>query len=247
MRLGAVPSMLTARPRPRHAVAATCLVLALAVAHAQSPPAPVPAVGIDLGTTMTVVARYYLMGDATQGEVFINEQGGHKIVSFKILPQVVYEKCPRIGKPKHRIGGGSNIDVEAQTRYAIPIDTILQNRPNLEYHSLVYHLDEQNHVPIKRLYPYIKPPWRVKVRILRIGEPRTWNNEKGSGSLINLDLVNGEGTEVQCTVFTKQIPMIEHIKVGSVYLLSNCVVKPLREGVRGKGDMCLVIDRDTKI
>ena len=128
--------------------------------------------------------------------IFINEQGGHKIVSFKILPQVVYEKCPRTGKPKHRIGGGSNIDVEAQTRYAIPIDTILQNRPNLEYHSLVYHLDEQNHVPIKRLYPYIKPPWRVKVRILRIGEPRTWNNEKGSGSLINLDLVDGEGTEV---------------------------------------------------
>ena len=41
MRLGAVPSMLTARPCPRHAVAATCLVLALAVAHAQSPPAPV--------------------------------------------------------------------------------------------------------------------------------------------------------------------------------------------------------------
>jgi len=84
MRLGAVPSMLTARPRPRHAVAATCLVLALAVAHAQSPPAPVPAVGIDLGTTMTVVARYYLMGDATQGEVFINEQGE------RLTPSVVH-------------------------------------------------------------------------------------------------------------------------------------------------------------
>lgn len=55
---------------------AMCRVLPLVAVQAQNP--PVPAVGIDLGTTMTVVARYYMVGEGTQGGVFINEQDAER-------------------------------------------------------------------------------------------------------------------------------------------------------------------------
>ena len=42
------------------------------------------AVGIDLGTTMTVISRYYKVGEGTQGETFINDQGE------RLTPSVVH-------------------------------------------------------------------------------------------------------------------------------------------------------------
>jgi len=42
------------------------------------------AVGIDLGTTNTVIARYYMVGAGTQGEVFIDDQGE------RLTPSVVH-------------------------------------------------------------------------------------------------------------------------------------------------------------
>ena len=83
----------------------------------------------------------------------------------------------------------------------IPYNTILKNMPHLEYHSLIYYLDPLNYVPIRRLYPFIKGAWRIKVRVLKKSERRIWNNDRGSGQLMNIDFIDSEGTEIQATIF----------------------------------------------
>lgn len=45
----------------------------------------------------------------------------------------------------------------------IPYDMILLNMPNIEFHEIIYH--EGN--------------WRIKIRILKKSDRRTWNNDKG--------------------------------------------------------------------
>jgi len=59
---------------------AVCFMLLFGMPEAQMQ----HAVGIDLGTTMTVISRYYMVGDGTQGETFINEQGE------RLTPSVVH-------------------------------------------------------------------------------------------------------------------------------------------------------------
>jgi molecular chaperone DnaK (HSP70) len=59
--------------RPAHIAHAICFVVTIAMAQAKNE--HVHSVGIDLGTTLTVAARYYMVGEGTQGEVFINDQG----------------------------------------------------------------------------------------------------------------------------------------------------------------------------
>ena len=75
-----------------------------------------------------------------------------------------------------------------QTSMKIPYDQILKNIPNLEYHELVYH--DGGHIPIKRLYPFIYGNWRIKVRILSKGERRNWDNDKGRGCLMNVEMID---------------------------------------------------------
>ena len=70
----------------------------------------------------------------------------------------------------------------------IPYEVLLKNMPSVEYHELVYH--DGGHIPIRRLYPFIQGNWRIKVRVLRKGDRRTWNNERGQGELMNIDMVD---------------------------------------------------------
>jgi ssDNA-binding replication factor A large subunit len=81
----------------------------------------------------------------------------------------------------------------------IPYALILKNMPHVEYHELIYQ--EGGFVPIKRLYPYIKGNWRIKVRVLKKSERRTWNNDRGQGQLMNCDMIDQAGSEVQGTFF----------------------------------------------
>jgi len=38
--------------------------------------------------------------------------------------------------------------------------------------------------------------WRIKARVTKKGEKRTWKNDKGEGYLINIDLIDEEGTQI---------------------------------------------------
>jgi len=43
------------------------------------------------------------------------------------------------------------------------------------------------------MFPFMKGNWRVKLRCTKKSDIRTWDNEKGSGSLVNVDFCDRDG------------------------------------------------------
>lgn len=75
------------------------------------------------------------------------------------------------------------------------------------------------------LNPY-NTRWTIKARITRKGDIREWNNQKGSGKLFHIDLVDSDGGEIRATMFNKGVdkwfPLFEE---GHVYIISRGVIK----------------------
>lgn len=59
------------------------------------------------------------------------------------------------------------------------------------------------YMPIKALNAFASD-WKIKARVTKKGDMRTWNNAKGTGKLMNIDLVDREGTGIQATFFNEQ-------------------------------------------
>jgi len=50
-------------------------------------------------------------------------------------------------------------------------------------------------MPIKALNAF-SSDWKIKARVTKKSEIRTWANQKGTGKLMNIDLVDREGTGI---------------------------------------------------
>ena len=60
--------------------------------------------------------------------------------------------------------------------------------------------------------------WRVKIRISKKGEIKTWQNAKGEGCLINFEFIDKEGTRLQATAFKEHVDMYKDmLEVGKCY------------------------------
>lgn len=59
---------------------------------------------------------------------------------------------------------------------------------------------EDLYIPIMALNQY-STDWRIKARIIKKGDMRTWNNAKGQGNLFSIDMMDAEGTQIQATFF----------------------------------------------
>ena len=55
-------------------------------------------------------------------------------------------------------------------------------------------------MPIKALTQFTND-WVIKARVLKKAAMREWSNAKSSGVLLNFDLVDREGTQIQATAF----------------------------------------------
>jgi replication factor A1 len=49
-------------------------------------------------------------------------------------------------------------------------------------------------IPIQKLRPFMGGRWRIKARLTKKGEKRNYKNAKGEGSLLNIELMDEEGT-----------------------------------------------------
>jgi replication factor A1 len=56
------------------------------------------------------------------------------------------------------------------------------------------------YTPLKVLNQF-STDWKVRARLTKKGEIRNWNNAKGSGCLMNIELMDKEGTQIQATFF----------------------------------------------
>lgn len=69
----------------------------------------------------------------------------------------------------------------------IPRDVIVRCL-NVEEHEVIY--DDGGYSALTALFPYMKGNWRIKVRLTKKTEVRTWKNAKGEGMLQNVEIMD---------------------------------------------------------
>ncbi len=91
--------------------------------------------------------------------------------------------------------------------------------------------------------------WRVKARLTKKNPLREWTNAKGTGCLLNVELMDKEGTQIQATFFNdgarKYDPLLTENKV---YLFSNGNLKISNKKFTSiKNDYCLNFDANAEV
>ena len=65
---------------------------------------------------------------------------------------------------------------------------------DVEEHEIIYA--KGGHIPLAKLFPQIKGLWRIRVRLTKKYDVKTWHNAKGEGQLANLEFTDKEGTKM---------------------------------------------------
>lgn len=58
----------------------------------------------------------------------------------------------------------------------------------------------EGYTPIRILNQF-QTDWKIRARVTKKGDKRNWKNDRGQGTLLNIDLVDKEGTQIQATFF----------------------------------------------
>ena len=112
---------------------------------------------------------------------------------------------------------------EIQDPVKIPHSII---RSNIEVEDFEIAYAEGGHIPLARLTPSLKWDWRIKVRLIKKGERRTWKNERGEGYLMNIELMDEEGSQIQATLFKEVADKFgDALHEDKVYLMQGGLVK----------------------
>lgn len=56
------------------------------------------------------------------------------------------------------------------------------------------------YTPIRCLNQF-STDWKIRARITKKGDKKEWKNQKGEGVLMNIELIDKEGTQIQVTFF----------------------------------------------
>jgi len=86
--------------------------------------------------------------------------------------------------------------------------------------------------------------WIIKARVTKKYDKRTWNNARGKGYLMNVDLIDAFGSQIQATFFKEAVDKFEPIlRQNGVYTFSNGQVKIANQRFTSiKCDFSLVFD-----
>ncbi|CAI2359121.1 unnamed protein product [Moneuplotes crassus] len=85
--------------------------------------------------------------------------------------------------------------------------------------------DQNSFMPIKALNSFV-PEWKIKAKVNMKGEIKRWNNARGEGYLLNINLIDFKGDMIQATFFKEAVDKFEPIlEEGSVYTFSNGSIK----------------------
>jgi ssDNA-binding replication factor A large subunit len=117
--------------------------------------------------------------------------------------------------------------------------------------------DEDMYTPIKALNP-MNSNWMIKARVSKKYPVKEWSNARGTGKLINIELVDKYGTQIQATFFNKAVDTFNDLlKEDSVYVFSKGTVKIANQKFTSiKNDYCITfspysdikkMDDDSKI
>jgi|LauGreDrversion4_2_1035121.scaffolds.fasta_scaffold618512_1 hypothetical protein len=115
------------------------------------------------------------------------------VLVLREKPSIIYTGLRhKLGHPKEMNKNQFEEErTEIQDPVKIPHSII---RSNIEVEDFEIAYAEGGHIPLARLTPSLKWDWRIKVRLIKKGERRTWKNERGEGYLMNIELMDEEGS-----------------------------------------------------
>lgn len=68
--------------------------------------------------------------------------------------------------------------------------------------------------------------WCIKARVVKKPPVKNYNNAKGPGQLLNIDLIDREGTMIQATMFNKEVERLaDTFEENQVIVLSGGQIK----------------------
>ena len=91
--------------------------------------------------------------------------------------------------------------------------------------------------------------WRIKARIIKKYERKSYQREGRRGQLLSIDLIDGYGTQIQATFFNDSVDKFFNLlKENHVYLLSNGEVKHANKKFSSiKNDFSLIFNMSAEI
>ena len=102
------------------------------------------------------------------------------------------------------------------------------------------------YMPVKALNQF-SSDWCIKARITKKNDVRSWKNARGEGQLLNIDLIDKEGTRIQATAFNETANKFDvELEENCVYTFTNGQVKLANKKYTSiKNDYCLTFDQNT--
>lgn len=106
----------------------------------------------------------------------------------------------------------------------------------------------QEYTPISALNP-MNPDWIIKARVTKKGAPRTWKNFRGEGMLMNIELKDEFGDQIQGTFFNKHVDKFkDQVQENRVYSFQYGQVKEGNSKYTAiKNPYCITFNGNTKI
>lgn len=105
-----------------------------------------------------------------------------------------------------------------------------------------------DYTPIKALNT-MNPDWKIKVRVIKKRDKKYWKNDRGEGVLMNIDLMDAYGDQIQATFFKSAVDYFEsRIEENKVYLFSNGIIKMANTKFSSiKNEYSLTFNKDAEI
>lgn len=80
-------------------------------------------------------------------------------------------------------------------------------------------------MPIKNLSTFVYD-WTVKARVIKKFPVKTWQKEANSGKLMNIEIVDSEGTAINCTLFNDAVDKFADVlEEQRIYVFSKGSIK----------------------
>lgn len=78
------------------------------------------------------------------------------------------------------------------------------------------------YTPIRVLNQF-STDWKIRARVTRKDEPKRWQNSRGEGTLMNIEMIDKDGTLIQATFFGEAAAQKygSMIRENKVYLFAN--------------------------
>ena len=122
------------------------------------------------------------------------------------------------------------------------------NKADSEMKDAVDAADDNDYVPVSCLNTFMRD-WAIKVKVTKKYPVRQWNNARGSGTLLNVDLMDSGKHQIQATFFKDAATKFDAVlKDGRTYVMKGGSVKIANKRFTTiPNDHCLTFDANAEI